>query len=395
MVQMKQPCPVCGGACESTSVNTVADPLNYWWAIDCPRCSFFLISSDGEDQILGLTQDQRAFLCAYLRNHSSKRQPVKVHRNVQTLIVGVKYAGEVEAAEQFLLYLDKQTGGTSDPVPVSQENDYPLFYLRGPQGMNSFMGPLQQSEGLIDYKQPSGWHLTFKGLRHVAEIKKARASAQPPVALASSRDDLWVPGTVRVFLSHLSTDRVVVGELKDSLQGLGASAFVAHADITPSRPWLQTILDAVATADCLVALMVPGFKESQWTDHEVGMALGRGIPVLPIMLGEELYGFISSRQGIRGSLERTGDLALLIMSSLLKNPETEGKATDGLIQTLERSGSFIASLDGAKLLPEVRRLTGEQVTRLRGTLKNNQVSGATGVGAAIERTIQRVQADSR
>lgn len=50
--------------------------------------------------------------------------------------------------------------------------------------------------------------------------------------------------------------------------------------------------------DALAAILMPGFKESDWTDQEVGVAVGRGVLVIPIIRGLILYGLISKFQGM-------------------------------------------------------------------------------------------------
>jgi hypothetical protein len=351
------------------------------------------LSDEGKQAAEHIDETKKMLLAGFLRNNSKPKSPLKVHRNVEDLLVGVTFLSPIEAADKFLLYLDERSGGTSNPISVSQENDFPLFYLREAGSMNTFMQPLQQTKHLIDYIQPKGWFLTYQGHERVAELKKAKLQAAP-VTTAPAHADLWEPGMVRVFLSHLSADKVAVGELKDRLQSLGVSAFVAHADIVPSLPWLQKIENALESADCLVALMVPGFKDSLWTDHEVGIALGRRIPVLPVMLGSTLYGFIASRQGFPGDLTRPGELALSIVESLIRSADTESRAVDALAKALERSSCYIDSLECAKALPHIKRLTETQVATLTRALANSQVTGAHMIAPTIERTIARVKANA-
>ena len=48
---------------------------------------------------------------------------------------------------------------------------------------------------------------------------------------SDAADDLWGGGVVRVFLSHLASEREFVGEVSKELHRLGISSFVAHDSI--------------------------------------------------------------------------------------------------------------------------------------------------------------------
>src|SRR5439155_10900732 len=83
----------------------------------------------------------------------------------------------------------------------------------------------------------------------------------------------------RLFLSHVSEHKLLAGKLKDELLLRGISAFVAHEDIAPSLVWQNEIELALRSMHALAALLTPDFHASNWTDQEVGFALGKGILV--------------------------------------------------------------------------------------------------------------------
>lgn len=95
---------------------------------------------------------------------------------------------------------------------------------------------------------------------------------------------LWEPGFVRLFLSHVAAHKVPVAKLKEKLFTFGISGVVAHEDIEPSREWQEEIEKALASMHALAALLTPDYKASKWTDQEVGVALGRGVLVVPVKL---------------------------------------------------------------------------------------------------------------
>src|SRR5438094_846436 len=55
---------------------------------------------------------------------------------------------------------------------------------------------------------------------------------------------------------------------------------------------------AVDTADALAAFVTTDFHQSTWTDQEVGWALGRGLPVVPLNVGANPYGFFGQYQAV-------------------------------------------------------------------------------------------------
>ncbi len=115
-----------------------------------------------------------------------------------------------------------------------------------------------------------------------------------------SFDDLWRGGTVRVFISHLAERKAEVHELARVLRAIGFSCFVAHDAIQPSRAWLREIERALRSCEVMVAYVSPGFPSSDWTDQEVGWALGRDLAVIPISVdGEMPRGFLGTYQAVR------------------------------------------------------------------------------------------------
>jgi hypothetical protein len=102
--------------------------------------------------------------------------------------------------------------------------------------------------------------------------------------------NFWKDGYFKVFISHLASKKETAAELKDALEAFAISAFVAHEDVKPAKEWQDEIELALRTCDCVVALMDEGFHRSKWTDQELGFAIGRDLPIIPINMGTEPYG---------------------------------------------------------------------------------------------------------
>ena len=192
------------------------------------------------------------------------------------------------------------------------------------------------------------------------------------------------PGRLRLFLSHVSKYKVAVSKLKDGLALYGIAAFVAHEDIEPSLQWRDEIELGLRSMHALAALVTPDFHASPWTDQEIGWALGRGILVLPIRLGQDPYGFAGKIQAITGNLDQLEGLAAPILKSLLTNPQTHGEMRRALVTAFCEASSFLIALTLRDHIIEVTDFTEEEKTALRNAcVENDQVSGAYGVRTAI------------
>lgn len=140
----------------------------------------------------------------------------------------------------------------------------------------------------------------------------------------------WKPGYFRLFLSHLSSFKKQTANLQRALETFGISAFVAHEDIEPSLEWQREIEAALHTMDALCPLLMPGFRESAWCDQEVGFAVARQLPVVPVRRGLDPYGFIGKYQGIQAVGKTVGEVAREIFLALVKSSGTKAKLTKAL-----------------------------------------------------------------
>ncbi len=136
--------------------------------------------------------------------------------------------------------------------------------------------------------------------------------------------------------------------------------------------------------DALVALITPDFHASSWTDQEIGWALGRGVPVIPVRLGADPYGFVGKIQAVTGKLDDQVFLAKNILQALLRNNQVHGHMRRSLVETFEKSNSFATSKAIKDVILTITDFTDNEKDRLRSAcLDNNQVSGSWGVPDAI------------
>lgn len=109
---------------------------------------------------------------------------------------------------------------------------------------------------------------------------------------SASTPHFWAAGDPRVFVSHLADIKEITANLGVKLQLLGISTFIAHNDIEPTREWQDEIELALSTMDVMIALLSPGFKESNWCDQEVGVAIGRKVPIIPVRVRQAHMGLL-------------------------------------------------------------------------------------------------------
>ena len=196
-------------------------------------------------------------------------------------------------------------------------------------------------------------------------------TARQVSADAASR--LWAEGRFRLFLSHKAEVKVEAARLKEDLSLYGVSAFVAHEDIHPTKEWQNEIENALATMDGFAALLTSDFHESDWTDQEVGYALSRGIPIVPVRLGRDPYGFLGKFQAL--STDWTS-AALDIVRLLMAKGDRMASA---YIAALRNCKSFNEGNILSRVLPSIAHLSESQVDELIKTYNSSvEIRGSFG-----------------
>ena len=189
---------------------------------------------------------------------------------------------------------------------------------------------------------------------------------------SSDESSIWGEDGYRVFLSHKAEVKKETSELKDKLEIYGISAFVAHADIEPTKEWQQEVENALATMHAFVALMTKDFHDSEWTDQEVGYALARGVPIIAAKMGLDPYGFIGKFQALPCAWD---DAPVAIVKLLIKHP----MMLDAYLDAVSRCKSFENGNSLSYVLSDLRSLTDRQVESLVESFNDNiQLQGSYG-----------------
>lgn len=204
-----------------------------------------------------------------------------------------------------------------------------------------------------------------------------------PTLLAQSSADtskrLWGEAPLRVFLSHRAEFKVETKQLKDELARYGVAAFVAHEDIEPTLSWQEEIERALSSAHTLVALLSPGFRTSCWTQQEIGVALGRGIPVFSLKFGEDPTGFVGRYQAIPAQLgDSMNSCARELAHRFAQERALSVAAVHALVIRWEGVRSYRDAARLAHVLSSVDEISDELLNRMVAAFKvNDQIHGAS------------------
>lgn len=200
----------------------------------------------------------------------------------------------------------------------------------------------------------------------------------------------WQEGKLKVFLSHLSKQKTWTTELQDALLHYGISAFVAHKDIKPTLEWQGQIETALATCDALVALLHDGFHASNWTDQEIGFAMGRGVPVFSVRFGQDPYGFIGKTQAFQGHGKAAADISAELFDAYRVNKQTQGKMSEVLLRMFVKSTTFAQAKTLIGYLEKCETWGVDFADRIKDAAEqNSQIDGSWGVLDRVAKLAQK------
>jgi hypothetical protein len=210
------------------------------------------------------------------------------------------------------------------------------------------------------------------------------------VTIVRVEPPFWRKGMLRVFLGHLAAHGVFAAELQEALLDFGVSCFVAHNDIEPTEEWQTQIETALATCEAFVALLHQDFHASNWTDQEIGFAMGRGVPAFAVRLGQDPYGFIGRFQAFNGSKKTAAALGRELFDAYRKNKQTHRRMSEVLVGLFEQGGSFADAKARIGYLEDLTLWEPSFSTRIRSAAKSNsQINGSWGVTERVTALVKK------
>lgn len=165
---------------------------------------------------------------------------------------------------------------------------------------------------------------------------------------------MWANGYFRLFISHLTKDKIAARNLKICIKAYGIDCFVAHEDIRVSKEWEVEIENALFSMDALCAIVTPNFRNSDWCDQEVGIALGQKKAVLPISKKMMPYGFFGKYQALKSNEKNANEIAKALWLVITENIKTRQIYFDKFLSLIVNSATKDEALERLRILKECR-----------------------------------------
>lgn len=373
---------------------------NYY---DCPNCGKYLIGNAASRIIHFREEGVDEDALAILSHEIWQRQNTEDLFWVSEEVVRKASDKDLPVAEKQLDLLIRYLG--DNQKSPGKHLEIPVKTLRAKIGAvddesEEFVIQSGVDEGLVDDSQTTiteyGIRLTPAGQKRYRALKIGNAPPEEKESNSQEDDDLSMKTTVspevieriwgaagqervRLFLSHKAGHKENVSSLKEKMALYGICAFVAHEDIEPTQEWQEEIERALKSMDVLVALLTDDFRDSNWTDHEVGFALGRGVPVIAVRLGMDPYGFIGNKQGLSGcSWSDIWTMADKIYCLLHKQRSHHERLFLGAIHAYTTSATYLESTWNVEhVLARFKSINDEQADEVaRAFSGNSQNYGA-------------------
>jgi hypothetical protein len=214
------------------------------------------------------------------------------------------------------------------------------------------------------------------------------------VARRPSKEELqriWGDSPLKIFVTHASSHKTDAARLRDEFAVFGVAAFVAHEDIHPTAEWQTEIENALFSCDVLLALLTAYFIVRDWCDQEVGIAVGRGVPIISIKYEYDPYGFIGKYQAYSPAGKHPTVIAMDVLDLLLAKPHLTDSIALLVAERMKKSPSFESSKRMMTLIEKsgVKDLGISQ--HLSSALKNPQVRESWGVPERIQKYIDEAE----
>ena len=88
-----------------------------------------------------------------------------------------------------------------------------------------------------------------------------------------------------VFISYDHDDKVDMEDIKRALENEGLRIWVDHIGLPPGTPgWQKTIETAIEEAHCVLVILSPSAKESEWVGDEIAYAKSRSKDLIPVLV---------------------------------------------------------------------------------------------------------------
>lgn len=181
----------------------------------------------------------------------------------------------------------------------------------------------------------------------------------------------WRLGYFKIFISHLTANKLSATNLKICLEEYAISGFVAHEDIEPSKEWMSEIEKALFSMNGLCAIVTPDFIKSRWCDQEVGVAIGRRVLIVPIRKGADPYGLFGKYQGIQSKDKDSNKIAEEIFKIVATNEKSKSTYTEMVRNLVLNAKNKEEGIKWMKLLEKIPDIEIIYISELQSKFHSN------------------------
>jgi len=197
------------------------------------------------------------------------------------------------------------------------------------------------------------------------------------ISIYTGYSQFWRHDHLKLFISHKSEHKKLVKELSNSLLPYGISCFVAHEDIEPTTEWRNEIENALRSMDVFLAFLTDNFSDGDWTNQEVGFAIARGVPIIPLKISpKNPGGFMSIYQALNVQVNNPKLLTKKIFSLISQKFDKKNLVRKAAIAVFINSSSFFDADEAFKRLQNFKDFTDIELENLvNGFNSNDQLYG--------------------
>jgi len=183
---------------------------------------------------------------------------------------------------------------------------------------------------------------------------------------------------LKIFISYSSEDKGLGRLFKTCFENyVGFSVFLAHEDISPATEWELKIIKEMRNSDVVIPLITKNYRNSEFTDQELGMALAWEKIILPIKLADiNPYGFIKKFQALKCKNDEYSIVNGVVSTALVLIESKEFNkhrniVIKSVVKAFCQSSSFKMTRTIIGILTKINKFTDEQITSFKKAIKNN------------------------
>jgi len=165
----------------------------------------------------------------------------------------------------------------------------------------------------------------------------------------------------------------MVEVIATTLSSFGLRPFMAARHVKPAQEWLRRLERELRDSYALAAFLSPDFRNSAWTDQEVGYALAHKKKIIAIQLHSTTapHGFLERYQALTAITMLPHDIALKILDRLLSFKDAPPELLELVISRLQSERSEASLRFWSERLTMIHTVPPDALSRLQNILHTN------------------------